>query len=434
MLSRLSLAVAVLPFTFFLIPTHGPDSRTIKPPECDADNGGISLPDGFCALVVADEIGTARHLVVSPAGDVYVAMRRSRGSDAPGGVMAMRDMDGDGRTEVKLRFGGDDAAGGTGIALRGSHLYFAPDGGVLRAGLPEGALEPAMPLEIIVSDLPGPGTTHAAKSAVVDDAGNLYVNIGSPSNACQQEDRQAGSPGKEPCPDLETRAGIWRFDADRIGQKQSDGVRFATGLRNTFALAIHPTSGELWGVQHGRDQLAGWTDLFDDQDNAEKPAEEFVQIDQGDDFGWPYCYYDPAQEKKVLAPEYGGDGQLVGRCGDKKNPAIAFPAHWAPNGLVFYTGDQFPERFRNGAFIAFHGSWNRAPEPQGGYNVVFVPFGADGRPTGEWEVFADGFAGDDVSPRGALHRPSGLAVGPDGSLYVADDRGGRIYRIMYTGE
>ena len=90
-------------------------------------------------------------------------------------------------------------------------------------------------------------------------------------------------------------------------------------------------------------------------------------------------------------------------------------------------------RYLGGAFIAFHGSWNRAPEPQGGYNVVFVPFGPDGRPTGEWEVFADGFAGDDVSPRGALHRPTGLAVGPDGSLYVSDDRGGRIYRIVYTG-
>ncbi len=134
----------------------------------------------------------------------------------------------------------------------------------------------------------------------------------------------------------------------------------------------------------------------------------------------------------MLAPEYGGDGRKAGRCAEKIEPIVAFPAHWGPNGLLFYSGAQFPERYRGGAFIAFHGSWNRAPLPQGGYNVVFVPFAGD-RPAGVWEIFADGFAGPDVSPRGAEHRPVGLAQGPDGSLYVSDDRGGRIYRISYLG-
>jgi glucose/arabinose dehydrogenase len=175
-----------------------------------------------------------------------------------------------------------------------------------------------------------------------------------------------------------------------------------------------------------------WGDLYSHEESAEKPAEEFVRIDFGDDFGWPYCYFDPATDLKVLAPEYGGDGSAVGRCQEAEDPLIAFPAHWAPNDLEFYTGSQFPERYRGGAFVAFHGSWNRSPEPQGGYNVVFAPFLGDS-PTGDWEVFADGFAGQDVSPRGADHRPVGLALGPDGSLFIADSQVGRIWRVVYVG-
>lgn len=113
---------------------------------------------------------------------------------------------------------------------------------------------------------------------------------------------------------------------------------------------------------------------------------------------------------------------------------VALPAHWGPNDLLFYTGEQFPERYRSGAFIAFHGSWNRAPFPQGGYNVVFVPM-RDGAVTGDWEVFADGFQGEDelMSPRDATYRPTGLAQGPDGSMYISDSVTGRIWRVVYTG-
>jgi glucose/arabinose dehydrogenase len=414
----------------------GPEfsARISVSPVCDADNGGLALPDGFCALVVVDDVGGARHLVVAANGDVFVAVRGSRRTGTSGGVVGLRDTDGDGKADTVVRFAEEYGSGGTGIALYGGHLYFAHDGGVVRAPLPAGALEPTGLFENVVAGLPGPGTSHAAKSAVIDDQRRLFVNIGSPSNTCQEEDRQVGSPGQDPCPQLETRAGVWMFDANGRDQTQADGVRFATGLRNTFALAVHPATGQLWGVQHGRDQLTqNWPELFDEEQNAERPAEEFVQLDEGDDFGWPYCYYDPVLRKKVLAPEYGGDGGTIGRCTDMKDPAIGLPGHWGPNGLTFYTGEMFPPAYRGGAFIAFHGSWNRAPLPQGGYNVVFVPFGTDGQPTGEWEVFADEFAGKDKSPRGAAHRPSGVAVGPDGSLYIADDRGGRIYRVLYRG-
>lgn len=422
------LSLLAVPLAGCAPETAGPPAAT---PACDADNGGITLPRGFCAVVVADNLGPVRHLAAAGNGDLYAAVRDRRGGEEPGGVVALRDTTGDGRADVISRFG---PGGGTGIVLRGRDLYFAPDDAVLRFPLEEGQLVPPGPPDTIVRELPNT-LNHRAKTLALDEAGGLYVNIGSPSNSCQVVDRTANSPGKDPCPELETRAGIWKFDAKRPGQRQADGVRFATGLRNTVALAWNPLDGKLYGAVHGRDQLfQNWSQYFDAEDGAEKPSEEFVQIQQGDDFGWPYCYHDPELGRKVLAPEYGGDGRQVGRCAQAKAPLLAFPGHWAPNALLFYTGTQFPERYRGGAFIAFHGSWNRAPLPQAGYNVVFVPF-AGGSPTGSWEVFADGFTGVPqlMNPSDAKHRPTGLAQGPDGSLYISDDQGGRIWRVIYRG-
>ena len=149
---------------------------------------------------------------------------------------------------------------------------------------------------------------------------------------------------------------------------------------------------------------------FTDAQNAELPAEEFMQVNAGDDFGWPYCYYDWQQAKVVLAPEYGGDGEGIGRCSTKKDPLIGFPGHWAPMAIAFYYGNQFPASYRDGAFIAFHGSWNRAPLPQQGYRVVFVPF-ADGRPTGPVHYLRDQQRGPNRPARyGSGGRPRWLAL------------------------
>ncbi len=393
----------------------------------DADNGSITLPEGFSALLVADNVGKSRHIVVRDNGDVFAKIEKAEN----GGILAMRDTTGDGRADVQEYF--TDMAG-SGIAIYNDYLYFSTDTSVFRVKLDEEALVPTAEPELVIGGfLSQP--QHAAKSFTFDDDGHIYVTVGGPSNACQEQMRTPGSPGVDPCPQLDRQGGIWRFSANQTGQTQADGMRYATGIRNGFALDWNHEQGQLYALQHGRDQLATlWPEYYTNETSAELPAEEFLRVNEGADFGWPYCYYDPNQNKKLLAPEYGGNAEEIGRCADKEQPIMAFPAHWAPNDLVFYQGDAFPEQYRQGAFIAFHGSWNRAPLPQRGYMVAFVPFGADGLPSGEYERFADQFAGsggDIASPGDAEYRPTGLAVGPDGSLYISDDTQGRIWRVFH---
>ena len=408
-----------------LLLTAGPSARpSAALPACDPDNGGITLPAGFCAVVVADQVGAPRHLAVAPNGDLFVALagRRSGG----GGILALRDTSGDGKADVQGSIGSD---GGTGIALGKGALYFATASTVYRYVMRAGSLAALGPPDVIVKNLPTGG--HSAKNlALAPDGRTLFVNIGSGSNSCQSNDRSNESPGLDPCPELAYRAGVWRFDATKHDQTEADGTRFATGIRNAVGLALAP-SGELYATQHGRDQLGqNWPKLFSLEQSAEKPSEEFFKLAEGNDYGWPYCYHDPELGHLVLAPEYGGDGKTPGRCKEKQEPQVGFPAHWAPDGLVFYGGTQFPASYRGGAFVAFHGSWNRAPLPQDGYRVVFVPFKA-GKPVGTYEAFADGFWHQNGA--GPQHRPVGVAVGPDGSLYITDDAAGRIWRVMYRG-
>ncbi len=399
--------------------------------DCDARNGDIMLADGFCAFVVADSIGKARHITVRDNGDIYVAIRDR---DATvNGVVALRDTTGDGRADVVARIG---SAPGTGIDIHDGHLYFATDTSVVRYALSPDALVPAGEPETIVRGFIDQNQ-HAAKPFAFDESGNLYVNVGAPSNACQEQMRTPGSPGLDPCPQLDRQGGIWRFDATRAGQTQDgDGYRYATGIRNAMALAWDPASRSLYAAQHGRDDLHRlYPDLFDEVQSADLPAEEFFRVTDGTDLGWPFCYYDQLQDVRVRAPEYGGDGSSTQGCEDFQDPLVAFPGHYAPNDLIFIGGTQFPERYRNGALIAFHGSWNRFDaRGQQGYLVAFVPM-EEGAPAGDWEVFADGFAGTDMlqSPGEAAYRPMGLAQGPDGTVYIVDSMVGRIWRVMYAG-
>lgn len=404
------------------------DASYLSSTHCDKDIGGITLAPGFCATVFADNLGVARHMAVDTAGDVYVALEeRVNGA----GIVALRDSDGRGHAD-QIKYFGDQ--GGSGMALHGGYLYFATPITVLRYALKPGELTPSAQPETVVSGFPEQNE-HAAKTIAIDDAGHLYVNVGAPSNACQYDDRAAASPGKMPCPLLANHGGIWRFDADKVGQKfLADGLHYATGIRNAVAVTWDKTGG-VYALQMGRDQLSdNWHKLYTDAQNAGLPAEEFLQVVQGGDYGWPYCYYDQFQKSLVLAPEYGGDGRKTGDCGKYDQPIAAFSGHWAPEAVLFYAGDHFPAQYRGGAFITFHGSWNRAPLPQAGYKVVFMPF-KDGMPSGAYQVFADGFAGSDklFSPGDANFRPMGLAEGPDGALYIGDTQHGRIWRVIYTG-
>lgn len=410
-------------------PTTTPEAK-IQLPKPDADNGRIQLPPDFGAVVVADSLGRGRHIAVRDNGDIYVKLRRLEDGK---GIVALRDTNMDGRADIQASFGDYT---GTGVAIHKGHLYASSDTSVYRYAFEGDGLLPNTQGELIVGGFINQGQ-HASKPFTFDQTGNIYVNVGAPSNACQQEMRQAGSPGIDPCPQLERQAGIWQFKDDLPGQTQEEnGHRYATGIRNAMALEWNNVSNSLYALQHGRDDLHRLFDkIFAVEDNTEKPAEEFLQVSDGDDFGWPYCYYDPTASKKFVGPEYGGNGRTQGRCEGIKEPIMAFPAHLAPNDLLFYTGDLFPERYQNGAFIAFHGSWNRIPNVQQGFFVVFVPM-KDGKPSGNWEVFADGFVGPTPvkNPGKAVTRPCGLAQGPDGSLYVVDSQVGKVWRIMYYEE
>ena len=398
----------------------------------------VTFAEGFHFTIFADSLGLARHIVARPNGDLYVNTWRSpydtaRQVPAGGFLVALRDTNADGRADLVRRFGSERGGGGTGISIFKEYLYVEAGPSILRYRLAPDGLVPAGRPETVLTGLPTEGG-HPMHPFAIDADGNLFVNSGSGTNACQVKDRTPGSPGERPCKEMETRAGIWRYSATRTGQRFGPGERYATGIRNAVGLAINPADGALYVMQHGRDQLAeNWPKLYTWEESAELPAEELLLVVKGGDYGWPYCYYDPAAEKLVLAPEYGGDGEEVGECAEKLGPVAAYPAHWAPNALAFYTGQSFPERYRGGAFIAFHGSWNRAPEPQAGYNLVFQPF-AEGKPTGDYEVFGDGFAGPRKQPGTASHRPAGLAVGPDGALYISDDAGGRIWRVTPARE
>lgn len=388
------------------------------------EDAKLTLPAGFNANIIADNLGSARHIAVTPQNEIYVKLR---GLEKGKGILLLHQNGN--KADVKASFG---SFGGTGIAVKNGYLYASSDEEVFRYKLNANneVADPNKP-EKIITGLLSRGE-HEAKAITLDNAGHLYVNIGAYSNACQVKDRQKGSPGRKGCPILDSAGGIWQFSASKANQHYGDGVRYATGLRNVVGLDWNTQDNQLFVMQHGRDQLHDlFPQYFTVKQSAELPAECMYALKKGDNAGWPYMYYDWQTHKKILMPEYGGDGKKEGGQ-NAINPVAAYPGHLAPNGLLFYTGNQFPARYKNGAFIAFHGSWNRAPEPQAGFFVVFQPF-KNGKPFGKWEVFADGFAGSaaDKAKGSAQHRPCGLAQGPDGALYISDDNKGTIYKITY---
>ena len=392
------------------------------------DDAPITLPQGFKSVVVTSGLGKARHLVVAASGDIFVKLEKLKDGK---GIIRLHDANGDGKADNISGFGN---YAGTGITIKNGYLYASSDKEVYRYTINEkdGKVDTAS-VQKIINGLVSKNQ-HETKSLTLDNDGNIYVNIGAPSNCCQVQDRVKGSPGQDPCPILETAGGIWQFKADKTNQSYAEGTRYATGLRNVVGLDWNTEVNELYVMQHGRDMLFQfYPEMFSQKEGAENPAEEMFRLKKGSDCGWPYCYYDNDKKQKLLNPEYGGDRNKADRCADKEKSIVQFPGHLAPNALLFYTGKQFPEKYKNGAFVAFHGSWNRAPEPQAGFFVVFVPF-KNGMPSGKWEIFADGFSGLQTagSTGKVKYRPCGLAQGPDGSLYISDDNNGTIWKVSYS--
>jgi len=383
-------------------------------------NADLKLPAGFSATIVADSLGPLRHLVVTKNGDVYVNLNSTRKSKGKG-IYFLSDANHDGRLDKKLTFADYP---GTGIKIKDHYLYSTSNTGVFRYKLDDkDEVINADKPEIIVQGLLDHGRDNS-KSIALDDQNNLYVTIGSYSDACRQTGSGAGIPG---CPILDSAAGIWKFKANKLNQGFSDGILFSTGIKNAVGIDYNPASKTVFATQHGRsfDKLS--PPYFTGQKSAELPAETIYELKQGLDAGWPYAYYDQQLKKKMVSPEYGGDGKTTT---DKyADPAIAFPGHFAPNDLLFYTGNMFPKRYKNGAFVVLHG---RAISPVKGYLVAFVPF-VNGKLSSDWEIFADNFTGSDLEhPTGPMkYRPMGLAQGPDGALYVADDVKGAIFKITY---
>lgn len=426
-------------YCFMIVLTINFSQCKEEQPRGDADNGGLMLPGGFEAVVVVDSLGGARHIAVNDNGDIYVKLRRSY---PDGSNVVLRDEDNDGKADIIKKFSVyiDSFNYGTAMRINNGWLYYSSSNDIYRVKLRPGEMVPDTSTnELILRDdftKDVHGFNHTAKPLTFDDKGNMYVPYGSPSDVCQEMDRVPGSPGQMPCPQLDEHAGIWMFDPNKKNQTIKDGKHYATGVRSAVAITWNPNDKTIYVVQHGRDDLhRTWPEKYDKWASALQPSEEFLKIKEGANAGWPYYYYDFEQKKKLLNPEYGGDGKITADGAKYEQPLVGFPGHFAPNDILFYTGDQFPERYKNGAFIAFHGSTIRGPYSQGGYFVAFVPF-QDGKPSGDWDVFADGFSGIDtiVNTSDAEHRPMGLAQGPDGSIYISDSKKGTIWRILYKAD
>jgi glucose/arabinose dehydrogenase len=394
---------------FVLAATSCRHSGSSTTSECDAS---IKVPAGFCATVVTDAVGRARHIAVRGNGDIFVARIASRRDS--GGLSTVR-----GET-VENFF----ASPVHGLAMASdSTLYASTAHEILRFRFKGDSLAPRKNVDTIVTGLPGGAIP--SNTIVLQRDGSLLVGIPAATEGCQKQN---------PCSALATTGAVWRFDTGKKNQTLKDGTRIATGLRAPIAIAISPKDTAIFVVTRGPDSLHERYPQIDARVAATHPGDEMIRISSiRADYGWPYCYYDVIAAARVLSPEYGGDGRTAGRCDRLIRPVMSFPAHWEPMAMVFAVSQKLPEKYRSGAFVAFHGSAHRAPLPEDGYAVAFVPF-RNGMPSLDFEVFADGFAGPIKSPSAARSRPAGLALASDGSLYVSDDKGGRIWRIRYTGK
>ena len=345
------------------------------------DRAQLQAPSGFSISVYAEDLQQPRMMLLAPNGDLFVAQSR------PGSVVVLRDTNNDGKPDTRSIYA-QGLQGVFGMAFHDGYLYLGRTDSIVRYKYQLGDTQAkGMPEKLL--DLPTGG--HSTRNLIFSrDGKKMYVAVGSQSNKSAGEDPQ--------------RAAINEYNPDGTGHRV-----FASGLRNPVGLALQPGTDVLWTAVNERDTLGD--DLVPDYTTSVK---------DGGFYGWPYSYIGSHPD-----PEHVGKmPDLVKRA---IVPDVLIPAHSASLGITFYTGTQFPQRYRNGLFIGLHGSWNRSK--LAGYRVAFVPF-QNGKP-GPIEDFVTGWIVDGGNPGTTWGRPVGVLVDRDGSLLVADDVGNKIWRVSY---
>jgi glucose/arabinose dehydrogenase len=404
------------------LPPPGETPSASNPPGYVSRPDGFRLrvPAGFAAGSFAEGLEHPRWLAIAPNGDVFVAEAQ------PGRITVLRDADGDGAAETRSTFLAG-LASPHGMVFHGDWLYVADTEAVWRVRYGSGQLEASGAKERVTAPgALGSGRGHRSRIlAIHPDGTRLYVAIGSSANIAEEP---------------EPRASVREFLIEGTGARS-----FATGLRNPVGLAFRPGTNELWTVVNERDGMG-----------EELVPDYLTMLQDGGFYGWPYAYIGSN-------PQPGFAERRPDLVAKSLRPDLLFRSHSAPLGLVFYDGESFPAEYRGDAFVALHGSWN-AVEPRG-YFVARVPF-IDGRPAGYYEVFASGFlAGykessiiDDIravfiggawasalrtliydlthgtqtrTPALLRGRPAGLAIAKDGSLLIADDAAGAVWRVSF---
>lgn len=361
-------------------------AATLLPPTADISLDKIELPEGFSIELYADDVPNARQMALTPGGTLFVGSRQG------GKVHAVVDRDGDFKAD-QVYLIAEGLTMPSGLAFRDGALYVGAVNRILRYDDIEARLDdPPEPVEV-VSDLPSDGH-HGWKYIDFGPDGKLYVPVGAPCNICEKPDPYAA---------------ILRMNPDGSAREV-----YARGVRNSVGLAWHPTTGHLWFTDNGRDNISPDAAVTDDLPSCElNHAPE-----PGLHFGFPYIHQGDTPD-----PEFG-EGHSPD---DYTPPAVKLGPHVAPLGLVFYTGDMFPDAYKNQAFIAEHGSWNR--RQKNGYRIQLVHFDEAGNAVGQ-EVFAKGWLDGEEN----WGRPNDVEQMPDGSLLVSDDQAGAIYRITYAAE
>jgi glucose/arabinose dehydrogenase len=346
----------------------------------------LKAPPGFHISVFASDVDSARKIIFTPGGILLVS------ESGEGKVVALPDPKHTGKAEriVTVLHGLNEPHG---LAFYEGKLYVAENDKLRRYDWDEANLRATNPVKL--ADLPT-GGGHSTRS-IVFQGGKMYISAGSSCNACIEKDPR--------------RAAVMQFNPDGSGQKF-----FAKGLRNAVGLAVNPKTDTIWVTVNGRDWLGD--DL---------PPETIYDLGKdGGDGGWPYCYGD-----RVPDSNFTKDGSGEDRCQSVLEPKVQMQAHSAPLGLAFYQGTQFPAEYRNNIFVAFHGSWNRSTPT--GYKVVRVKLDDKGQPVGGAEDFLTGWLAPGEMKKGRwMGRPVGIVFGGDGSMYLSDDSGGVIYRIIYS--